>query len=194
MKPTLFIIEGPDTCGKTTFAKSLSAHLGESVYWHMTCTKTLAPAMLDYQLSAVENAKVNLGHGKHVVFDRLWPSELCYGKILRPDTMINPDRIRTEVSELEPVYIFCLDSVSGEAGADRAVKRHKAHLDPAHPYDDAPFKAIYMEYLNLSGKMRMHPVTHNRTFIRPFDEKIVDHQEIAKYNHQFIEALMKLPL
>lgn len=190
MEGKLFITEGPDACGKTTFSKHLATELG-GLYWHMTCTRLLAPAMADYQLNAVENAKVNMDFGSHVVFDRLWPSEACYGPVLRPGTMIDPTPIRHAISKLDPVYIFCLDSAPGIEGARRASARHQRHLDPAHPYDEETYLRVYMNYWELYQSMRADPYFKDRIVLRPFDENIVEQAAIDKLNDVFIDAMMK---
>jgi thymidylate kinase len=187
MQGKLFIVEGPDACGKTTFAKQLAESLG-GIYWHMTCTKLLAPAMADYQMSAVSNAEVNLIAGSHMVFDRLWPSEECYGKVLRPNTMINPAAIRHAVSKLDPAYIFCLDSAPGTEGAYRSSRRHQQHLDPAHPYDEETYLSVYANYWQLYNTMR--ETNPDNVVVKPFDDVIVDHHQIAQYNDGFIEAIV----
>lgn len=181
----VFIFEGPDAVGKTTLAKHFAASIG-AVYWHMTCTSKLAPAMLDYQLNAVANANANIDRCS-VVFDRLWPSELCYGKVMRPDTMINPSIIRQAVSELDPVYIFCLD----ERGAEFAANRHDQLIDPAHPYDRAAYLRVYREYEELHKLMaEADPKTAPHVETRYFDDRIVDQAAIEQYNEGFCRALV----
>jgi len=79
----LFIIEGPDCSGKTTLAKRI-AMMRNAMYIHATGSGKLFAAMLDYHLSIVKNASINLSNGHDVVLDRLWPSEYVYGQIQRP--------------------------------------------------------------------------------------------------------------
>lgn len=180
----VFIFEGPDAVGKTTLAKHFAASIG-AVYWHMTCTSKLAPAMLDYQLNAVANANANIDRCS-VVFDRLWPSELCYGKVFRPDTMINPSVIRAEISKLDPVYVFCFD----EKGAEAAADRHEVMLDSAHPYKREDYLQVYREYAELytlmveaNANIGLHVES------RYFDDRIVDQAAIDNYNEGFCQAL-----
>ena len=186
----LIIVEGPDACGKTTFAQQLADMLG-GVYWHVTCTKTLAPAMLDYQLNAVANAQANIMNGQHVVLDRLWPSEYCYGPVLRPDQPIDTDRIRFEASALSPIYIFCLDSAAGEPGAVRAENRHRRHIDPAHPYDAETYLRVYRNYEALYKELAQDERTRETTIVRPFDERIKDQDALGDHNHAFISAIVR---
>jgi thymidylate kinase len=181
MKNRLFIFEGPDAVGKTTLAIHLARHI-KGLVWHMTCTKLLAPAMKDYQLNAIENARENLP-AMSVVFDRLWPSEICYGNVLRPASMVNLTPVRMETSKLDPVYVFCLD----EKGAESAADRHESMQDPAHPYDRETYLQIYAEYEKLVAHLKGQP-GHN-VEVRYFDSRIVDMPAVHQYNFGFCEAL-----
>lgn len=185
MKSQLFIVEGPDAVGKTTFARHLAKELG-GVYNHTTCTSKLAPAMLDYQLNVLSNAQINLNAGHHVVLDRLWPSEACYGPVLRPDTMIDPQRIRMVTSNLDPVYIFCLH----EHGVDAAIKQHEANLDPAHPYNQEVYMQIYRGYEVLAMAMQNTTPGKDRVIMRYFDPRITDQAKLDEYNQGFIHAIV----
>ena len=144
MKGRLIIFEGPDACGKTTASQDLANKLN-AAYFHVTCTSLLAPAMRDYQMNVLENVKVNLDQGKHVVLDRLWPSELCYGSHFRG---IAEDDIRELIDAaeaLDPLMVFCLDA----EGVEAATERHRQHLDVEHPYSDENFRVIYRNYEKL---------------------------------------------
>ena len=161
MSARLIIFEGPDACGKTTLSKTTANEMG-AVYWHMTCTSKLAPAMHDYQTNAVENIIDNLKAGRDVVIDRLWPSEFCYGSHFRGITMMDMEFIAQSVAELNPTYVFCMD----EDGVHTAEERHRAHLDPAHPYAPADFKCIYGNYEKLIRKWDTE--SHGEMLVVPF--------------------------
>lgn len=147
----LIIVEGPDCCGKTTLAKALAETL-DAVYWHFTSSPALAEANTDYMRNGLENARDNLAQGRHVVFDRFWPSEWCYGRVLRPagrcvDQALT---IRDEAKDLDPIIIFCKDT----DGMESAVKRHNANKDPEHPYRDHVYGQIYGNYLMLQTELQ----------------------------------------
>lgn len=142
-RPQLFIVEGPDACGKTTFAKELAHNLG-GVYWHMTATKELAGlAQIDYQMNSIENVRDCLARGRHVVLDRSWPSEFCYGRILRGVEWESIEPLKTAMEFLSPYFIYCMDK-----DAEAASERHKLMLDDAHPYNEEQYKAVYASYID----------------------------------------------
>jgi thymidylate kinase len=151
MEPLLFIVEGPDACGKTTFARELSRFLG-GVFWHMSapCNTPINEAIMAYDRNALENAEANLKDGRSVVFDRHWPSEVAYAPVFRKDGV--RDEIHTVAAEaalLRPVYVFCMDP----NGVDSAAARHEEHQDPDHPYNPADYREVYKNYLKLIHSM-----------------------------------------
>jgi thymidylate kinase len=145
--PSLFIVEGPDACGKTTFAREFSQYLG-GVYWHLSAPvgTPLNDAVLEYDRNCNENIETNLRMGRHVVIDRHWPSEVAYGSAFRP-TGVRPEitEIAAETSLFRPMYIFCMDP----NGVESAAERHARHQDPGHPYDPAGYRKVYEGYLRL---------------------------------------------
>ena len=142
--PRVFIVEGPDACGKTSLARALAKRF-DAVYIHMTATETLIPAMADYTANMIENAKVNLAQGRSVVFDRAWISELCYGGVFRGTVFADVADQAKAFNELKPTTIFCMDPNCAEVAADR----HEEHLDEVHPYSREDYLKVYAEYENL---------------------------------------------
>jgi thymidylate kinase len=143
----LFIVEGPDACGKTTFARELSGFLG-GVFWHMSapCNTPINEAVLQYDRNATENAEANLKMGRPVVFDRHWPSEVAYAPVFRKDGLRREiDQEAAAIALLRPMYVFCMDP----NGIDSAAERHARHLDPGHPYDPDNYRKVYKNYLDL---------------------------------------------
>lgn len=140
LKPKLIILEGPDGVGKTTLGLHLARHF-DGMFYHCTATKTLIPAMRDYQLNVLENIKHNIALGRTVVIDRFWPSEMIYGGVLRPN---NPhgfswQELRDECFKLDAFYVVAV--------CESAIARHKVEKDPAHPYEDSVYAKIHREYV-----------------------------------------------
>ena len=138
--PKLIILEGADGVGKSTLGRRLARELN-GFYFHATATKTLIPAMRDYQINLMENIEENAQLNRCVIMDRFWPSELIYGAIFRPD---NPHgfsfrEIEVRCDALDAIYVCCF--------SDTAIARHEAgHKDPKHPYDDSSFRKVYEMY------------------------------------------------
>lgn len=112
----------------------------DGFYFHATATKTLIPAMRDYQQNLLESIQENVVAGRTIIMDRFWPSELVYGAVFRPD---NPHgfsytELEDACSRLGAMYVCCF--------ADDAVARHKSIKDPKHPYDDSSFAKVYALY------------------------------------------------
>lgn len=138
-QPKLIVLEGADGVGKSTLGRFLAAHYN-GFYFHATATKTLIPAMRDYQINLMENIEENVAAGRTVIMDRFWPSELIYGAIFRPD---NPhgfsyEEIAVRCHALDTMYVMCFSAT--------AVERHVRIKDPKHPYEDTDFAKIYASY------------------------------------------------
>lgn len=147
MKPTLFILEGPDCTGKSTLATHLCRFL-PAVYMHASGDKSLHHSMLAYHQSLTAGAKVNLYHGKHVVLDRHWPSEYVYGQIFRPelsDRVYDFELAVSSIQSLDPIYIFC--------GDDESHIRHQKEQDPTHPYTMSHYETVCAGYRELESEM-----------------------------------------
>lgn len=151
MSARLFIVEGPDCSGKSTFAQHLAIQRN-GVYIHARGGKTLFPAMMEYHQSLLAIARANLGNGHDVIMDRFWPSELVYGQILRPavsDHVYDFTEILRDTGLLDPTYIFCDDP--------NIVERHSREMDGTHPYKNATFEAIVDKYRELTKEMMDSP-------------------------------------
>jgi thymidylate kinase len=138
--PKLIILEGADGVGKSTLGRALALKFG-GFYFHATATKTLIPAMRDYQTNLMENIEENVAMGRIIVMDRFWPSELIYGAVFRPDNPhgFSHQEMELRCDKLDAIYVCCF--------SDTAVARHCAgHKDPKHPYDDTSFKKVYEMY------------------------------------------------
>lgn len=138
-KPRLIILEGADGVGKSTFGRHL-AYQFDGFYFHATATKSLIPAMRDYQQNLLENVQENVAAGRTIILDRFWPSELVYGAVFRPE---NPygfsyTELEDACGKMGAMYVCCFSAT--------AVERHKLIKDPKHPYDDSSFAKVYSLY------------------------------------------------
>lgn len=104
-KPNIIILEGPDGSGKTMLGHALARHY-DAAYLH-----TPAPVegiqQLAYDMRIAEQAifmKIELKHT--VILDRSWPSEVCYGSILR-STWCDPKPIEQKLYNAKAIYVFC---------------------------------------------------------------------------------------
>jgi len=134
----LFILEGLDSTGKSTLSKSL-AHERRAAYFHAGGHRDLHAGMYAHHCVILESAEVNLENGLDVVIDRLWPSELAYATVLRPQLV---DKyvfayIRDKLRSLDVTYIYCYSENVIEA-YERYRVTHLSH-------DHAVFKHLTPE-------------------------------------------------
>jgi thymidylate kinase len=178
----LIIIEGPDSTGKSSLAKFMAREM-RSVYVHASGDKSLHDEMLRYHQTLLTDAKVNLDNGLNVIMDRHWPSEWCYGRILRPHLA---DRygfkyVEEMLLHLEPIYIFCHSAT--------AFERHfEIHKQEDHSYTRDDFKKIVDEY----RKLHMQVLDESLHGLRP--RQVVLEYSIEKHGHDlktFTDFVMK---
>lgn len=187
MKPTLFIIEGPDCSGKSSLAAFICQKYG-AAYMHASGAKPLHSAMEAYHLSLIESARKTLSFGVSVVMDRLWPSEYCYGEILRPGMLCKYDftKVLIALHDLKPVYVFC--------GDPQNTIRHGANMDPDHPYRAEQFLQICSEYAGLEADLRRPDTAKTLLNGKIPMEFNVWHYSILDHGSnmsEFVEALWK---
>ena len=122
--PKLLILEGVDSTGKTSLAKWIARELRAS-YHHASGHITLHYAMNAHHQSIVHDALVNFDNVMNVVIDRLWPSELAYAPILRPQAakLYDLNKIMGKIARMEPTYIYC----HSDGGFERYEETHKDH-------------------------------------------------------------------
>lgn len=141
----IIILDGPDATGKTTLQEFFVSEYN-AIPIHLTWTKELAPRMFDYQtekmLEAIELSSTNL-----VIVDRHWISEKIYGNVLRggsPWPLMGKmmDRIWRKHAAL---YVITLP-VQSKLGFEMAVSRHRDNIDDKHPYGDAQFMQLLIQY------------------------------------------------
>jgi len=88
--------------------------------------------------------------------DRFWPSEFCYGSVLRPglsDKVYDFPEILNLVGQFNPVYVFC--------GDNDMVERHAMERDPDHPYTSTQYSLVCGVYDQLEEEMRDTPALPN---------------------------------
>lgn len=144
MNPKFFIIEGPDRTGKTTLAHFLKEYINvrsSATYFHCDFTPTLAYAMYDYQCSVVKNMELNFRMGNSIIIDRLWPSNIIYRDAIDNQQPCDWTEMKDLLRNLGAVYIF--------ADCDSCFDRHKADMDPAHPYNDTQYRKVVQGYRDL---------------------------------------------
>jgi thymidylate kinase len=137
----LFIVEGVDGSGKTTLAKKLT-QLTRGVYLHASGRTDIHQCMQAYHHELLKTAEQNLDLGAPaVILDRHWPSELCYGAILRPHHPYPYDAkgMVNLCHALGAVYIYC----NGTAGID---EHHKTHAQSDHHYQQTELVKVNIEY------------------------------------------------
>jgi len=79
-KTGLILLEGPDGAGKTTLAEHICKRYN-GTYIHRTWSKTMD--VWEHHTEGLRLANDYLAEGKLVVMDRLYPSEMIYGKAFR---------------------------------------------------------------------------------------------------------------
>lgn len=140
IKPRVIIVEGPDRSGKTALARMIANKLN-AAYFHAIHTKALdGQAQFDYLNNLIDNAKVCMTvSGLHVVFDRHWPSEQCYGSVLRGGSLPFGSFF-ADFIDLDAIYIFC----QGNS------KRYLENVDEKHPYSEKEYLQINEGYTKLA--------------------------------------------
>lgn len=82
----IYIIEGPDGAGKTTYAEFLSSVTGFPVrHFSNPKSEQEKAKMFDMYVEALEK-------NDNVIFDRSWISDMVYGPVLRGGATITPDQ------------------------------------------------------------------------------------------------------
>jgi len=108
------VLEGPDCSGKTTLAMSLMELLPNHFYlhnsldngkyvWRNSCGEVVKYCD-DIFYAHIDSLRLH----KHVIVDRLWPSELIYGTTFRNKTEYVINDMRAHLNIYQPSYIGCL--------------------------------------------------------------------------------------
>lgn len=149
--------------GKTVLASFIARKL-KAAYFHATARGALKVAQSDYMFNILDNVeRTTLLSGLPVVLDRFWPSEACYGPVLRPDgrpivhngiTAVHlptcpNNEIFGRLSKLDPIYIFCLSNDAVERYKQAQAREEAA----GHLYSLEDYTAIYQNYGRLATKL-----------------------------------------
>lgn len=188
-KPVVFVVEGPDCMGKSTLAKQLAITL-KAAYFHATAKGALAVAQTDYMRNILHNVKTCVTlTGVDVVMDRFWPSETCYGPVVRPRgrclsipgivsnylPLFPSQELFADLQNLDPIYIWCMSNWK------QAEKRYLENVDGSHPYAIDTYQQIYENYSKLAKKMLDDGVTGTVYSIEKNGENL----------QQYIDTLIK---
>lgn len=152
--PKLIILEGPDCTGKTSLAKFIARRL-KAMYFHAVGNKSLHLGMEAYHRNILDCVyDTMLLSELNVVLDRHWPSEVCYGDVLRPGIhhSINypANEFFARIQQLGGRYIFCSSEKSSERQSNPKV--HNA------PYKWEDYENIKHSYETLYSTMKADDV------------------------------------
>ena len=115
---------------------------------------------------------------KLVIVDRHWISEMIYAKVFRggsqwPDM---PRIMSEEWAKNHAIYILCVPY-----SLDDTCKRHRENLDPNHPYDDAKFTELLIEYqdfaeeaISIINDMMTYTIEEEGQDLEMFCEEAID--------------------
>lgn len=131
-----FLVEGPDGAGKTTFAKEM-AEVMDLPYYHFSYPKNEAEAqaLFDTYLEFIQ------GH-QNCVVDRMFPSTMIYGNILRNEaelTQAQHDRLLMELYQMDAAIFYCTGPI--DILWQRCQDRGEDYIKSFEVYED-----IYNEY------------------------------------------------
>ena len=162
MIPGLILLEGPDCSGKTTLARALCDNL-QAHYIHSSYTSGLD--VMAYHKNHIDTAIDYLQDGP-VIIDRLYPSEMVYGRAFRNNIYEESSTVETpwgtkylelhnKLESLGTIHIYCIPSK-----LQKAIERYTKNIDTDHPFGSDKWEEIYMLYNLLYIHMETnHPNT-----------------------------------
>lgn len=123
MSGHLFVLDGPDACGKTTLAKRFIDNF-TGTYIHMSYIKD-DKEMFRMNYMSLFKAMVQLQKGENVVIDRGWISENIYSSVYRGGSGLAYDvrGLDRVIMKLCGVYVMCVPN------PESATARHKRSFD-----------------------------------------------------------------
>jgi len=177
--PDLIILEGPDCSGKSTLAIELCHYL-KAHYIHSSYTPGMN--VMEYHTNRVDEALEYLQDGP-VVIDRLYPSEMVYGRFFRGNIYDEPStdehpwgtkylKHHNRLEAANAVHIYCIPSKLTEA-----IERYATNIDKDHPYTISEWEEIYMLYNLLYVHVE---TTHPNTRVLHYDID-TDGKDINKF-------------
>ena len=132
-EPVFIILEGPDACGKTTFANTFVESHGAK-YMHLTYIKD-DREMFRANYMALVRARLWLEQGKSVVLDRSWISENVYSHVWRGGSKMAYDVAGFDrvIRRLCGIYVMCCPPAMMAAAYHR-----KEHAKREEMYEPGP--------------------------------------------------------
>jgi hypothetical protein len=147
----LIVIEGPDCTGKTTLCGELQRLCPDALYIHATYPYENTSDVRVYHLNLLRRA-MQESERRLVLLDRLWPSELVYGKVHRggaqhPGYEVPLDRL---VRKVAGIYVFALHGAREGYLAFAARCRHEGRQE----FYPTQAGAVYDGYVALERQLR----------------------------------------
>lgn len=147
----LFIIEGADGSGKTSFAEMLSKQTGYPILHRSQ------PKDEDEKVRMFDEYMRLASSSKNVILDRCWYSEMVYGPVMRDESVLSyPDMYKLERAAKKhgAIIIYCTDKI--ETLWKRCQRRGEDYIVDANTY-----KQIYDGYEELMrGVPHLIPVVY----------------------------------
>lgn len=143
----IVVVEGVDGSGKTTLANELAKRHGDAVILHQVYRwKRL---MFEYHTAVLRQAAHLADQGRLVILDRMWPSELVYGKVYRGGSKFwlegrFMDRVLLKHAA---VYVFCSGSLDVLEARNAKLKKER------HELYSTSYRELYHAYEELYAQM-----------------------------------------
>jgi len=189
----IFVLEGPDGCGKTTLAKQMMFLMrGLGLYpYYRHFTYPLWPNVSDYMANIMVDAVNQIKHGP-VILDRSFISDMFYSRVFRHNRGIMLEDGMAETLDLllqrnDVVTVVCLPEF--DEYRKNYITKLKDHTE-IHT-EIAGMDCIYMMYSMLQRSQRVIPYNYkinNIHYITKSMEKHISQHEISifEYAHYIV--------
>lgn len=136
------LVEGPDGAGKTTLSKNLAEAFGyEYVHFSYPKDEAEAKALFNTYLTFIQT------HDNCVV-DRMFPSTMVYGAVLRGEPELTDsqhDRLVIELGLKDAVILFCANDT--DVLWQRCQERGEEYIMSYYDFEDICIE--YFQYMNV---------------------------------------------